>query len=113
MLCQQAVWRPTVGQKHRDPRYGAHGDSFAGFCDYPRKTKRVIPVVVLDWNFCEKFTWFAWCFLAPLPAILRFLAITRELLVRLKTRCHRTFLAKALAGAIVFARRLVQPAPHR
>ena len=40
--------------EHRDRRYGAHGDSFAAFRDYPRKTKRVIPVVVLDWNFCEK-----------------------------------------------------------
>jgi len=32
----------------RDRLYEAHGNVFAGFRDYPKKTKRIIPVVVLE-----------------------------------------------------------------
>jgi len=32
----------------RDRLYEAHGDTFAAFRDYPKKTTRVIPVVVLE-----------------------------------------------------------------
>jgi len=32
----------------RDRLYKAHGDSFAAFRDYPSKTTRIIPVVVLE-----------------------------------------------------------------
>ena len=32
----------------RDRLYEAHGETFAAFKDYPRKTTRVIPIVVLE-----------------------------------------------------------------
>ena len=32
----------------RDRLYEAHGENFASFKDYPKKTKRVIPVIVLE-----------------------------------------------------------------
>lgn len=32
----------------RDRLYEAHGDAFAAFRDYPEKTTRVIPIVVLE-----------------------------------------------------------------
>ncbi len=32
----------------RDRLYAAHGDTFAAFRDYPKKTNRVIPIVVLE-----------------------------------------------------------------
>jgi hypothetical protein len=32
----------------RDRLYAAHGDDFAAFRDYPKKTTRVIPIVVLE-----------------------------------------------------------------
>ena len=39
---------PIAKGPERDRLYGAHGDNFAAFRDYPKKTKRVIPVVVLE-----------------------------------------------------------------
>lgn len=39
---------PIAKGPERDRLYKAHGDSFAAFRDYPKKTKRVIPVVVLE-----------------------------------------------------------------
>jgi deazaflavin-dependent oxidoreductase (nitroreductase family) len=39
---------PIPKGAERDRLYEAHGDVFAGFRDYPKKTKRVIPVVVLE-----------------------------------------------------------------
>ena len=39
---------PIPTGPERDRLYAAHGDNFAAFRDYPRKTKRVIPVVVLE-----------------------------------------------------------------
>ena len=39
---------PIPKGPERDRLYEAHGDSFAVFRDYPKKTKRVIPVVVLE-----------------------------------------------------------------
>jgi deazaflavin-dependent oxidoreductase (nitroreductase family) len=32
----------------RDRLYAKHGDHFAAFKDYPKKTKRIIPVIVLE-----------------------------------------------------------------
>jgi deazaflavin-dependent oxidoreductase (nitroreductase family) len=32
----------------RDRLYEAHGETFAAFKDYPRKTARVIPIIVLE-----------------------------------------------------------------
>ena len=40
--------RPIAKGPERDHLYSAHGDTFAAFRDYPKKTKRVIPVVVLE-----------------------------------------------------------------
>ena len=39
---------PIPKGPERDRLYEAHGDNFAAFRDYPKKTKRVIPVVVLE-----------------------------------------------------------------
>src|SRR5438477_12955809 len=39
---------PIAKGPERDRLYEAHGDNFAAFRDYPKKTKRVIPVVVLE-----------------------------------------------------------------
>ena len=39
---------PIPEGRERDRLYEAHGDGFAAFRDYPRKTTRVIPVVVLE-----------------------------------------------------------------
>jgi deazaflavin-dependent oxidoreductase (nitroreductase family) len=39
---------PIPKGPERDRLYKAHGDNFAAFRDYPAKTKRVIPVVVLE-----------------------------------------------------------------
>ena len=39
---------PIPKGPERDRLYAAHGDNFAAFRDYPKKTKRVIPVVVLE-----------------------------------------------------------------
>jgi deazaflavin-dependent oxidoreductase (nitroreductase family) len=39
---------PIAKGPERDRLYKAHGDNFAPFRDYPSKTKRVIPVVVLE-----------------------------------------------------------------
>ncbi|HKC90743.1 MAG TPA: nitroreductase family deazaflavin-dependent oxidoreductase [Candidatus Limnocylindria bacterium] len=39
---------PIAKGPERDRLYEAHGDNFAGFKDYPKKTKRIIPVVVLE-----------------------------------------------------------------
>jgi deazaflavin-dependent oxidoreductase (nitroreductase family) len=38
--------RPVATGPERDRLYGAHGDNFAAFRDYPKRTKRVIPIVV-------------------------------------------------------------------
>jgi deazaflavin-dependent oxidoreductase (nitroreductase family) len=40
--------RPVAKGPERDRLYGAHGDNFTAFRDYPKKTKRVIPIVVLE-----------------------------------------------------------------
>jgi deazaflavin-dependent oxidoreductase (nitroreductase family) len=40
--------RPVAKGPERDRLYGAHGDNFAAFRDYPKKTTRVIPIVVLE-----------------------------------------------------------------
>jgi len=40
--------RPVPKGPERDRLYAAHGDNFAAFRDYPKKTKRVIPIVVLE-----------------------------------------------------------------
>jgi len=40
--------RPLAKGPERDRLYNAHGDNFAAFRDYPKRTKRVIPVVVLE-----------------------------------------------------------------
>ncbi|HEV8535253.1 MAG TPA: nitroreductase family deazaflavin-dependent oxidoreductase [Candidatus Limnocylindria bacterium] len=40
--------RPIARGPERDRLYTAHGDNFAAFRDYPARTKRVIPVVVLE-----------------------------------------------------------------
>ena len=39
---------PIVKGPERDRLYNAHGDTFAAFRDYPKKTTRIIPVVVLE-----------------------------------------------------------------
>ncbi len=39
---------PIPRGPERDRLYDAHGDNFAGFKDYPKKTTRIIPVVVLE-----------------------------------------------------------------
>jgi deazaflavin-dependent oxidoreductase (nitroreductase family) len=39
---------PIAKGPERDRLYEAHGENFAAFRDYPRQTKRVIPVVVLE-----------------------------------------------------------------
>ncbi|HEV8671620.1 MAG TPA: nitroreductase family deazaflavin-dependent oxidoreductase [Candidatus Limnocylindria bacterium] len=39
---------PIPKGPERDRLYEAHGDNFAVFKDYPKKTKRIIPVVVLE-----------------------------------------------------------------
>lgn len=39
---------PIPKGPERDRLYAAHGNVFAAFRDYPKKTKRVIPVVVLE-----------------------------------------------------------------
>ena len=39
---------PIAKGPERDRLYEAHGETFAGFKDYPKKTTRIIPVVVLE-----------------------------------------------------------------
>ncbi|TMF72932.1 MAG: nitroreductase family deazaflavin-dependent oxidoreductase [Chloroflexi bacterium] len=39
---------PIAKGPERDRLYEAHGANFGAFRDYPKKTKRVIPVVVLE-----------------------------------------------------------------
>jgi deazaflavin-dependent oxidoreductase (nitroreductase family) len=39
---------PLPKGPERDRLYEAHGDTFAAFKDYPRKTTRVIPIIVLE-----------------------------------------------------------------
>jgi deazaflavin-dependent oxidoreductase (nitroreductase family) len=39
---------PLPKGPERDRLYNAHGENFAAFRDYPKKTKRVIPIVVLE-----------------------------------------------------------------
>lgn len=39
---------PVAKGLERDRLYEAHGDTFASFRDYPKKTKRIIPIVVLE-----------------------------------------------------------------
>ena len=39
---------PIPKGPERDRLYAAHGETFAGFKDYPKKTSRIIPVVVLE-----------------------------------------------------------------
>jgi deazaflavin-dependent oxidoreductase (nitroreductase family) len=39
---------PIPKGPERDRLYEAHGDNFAAFRSYPAKTKRIIPVVVLE-----------------------------------------------------------------
>ena len=39
---------PIPKGPERDRLYGAHGDNFTPFRDYPKKTTRIIPVVVLE-----------------------------------------------------------------
>ena len=39
---------PIAKGPERDRLYEAHGNNYAAFRDYPKKTKRVIPVVVLE-----------------------------------------------------------------
>jgi hypothetical protein len=39
---------PIPSGAERDRLYEAHGNVFAAFRDYPKKTKRIIPVVVLE-----------------------------------------------------------------
>jgi len=40
--------RPIAKGPERDRLYEAHGENFSAFRDYPKKTSRVIPVVVLE-----------------------------------------------------------------
>ena len=40
--------KPLAKGPERDRLYTAHGDNFAAFRDYPKKTKRVIPIIVLE-----------------------------------------------------------------
>lgn len=39
---------PIAKGPERDRLYNAHGENFAAFKDYPAKTTRIIPVVVLE-----------------------------------------------------------------
>lgn len=39
---------PIAQGPERDRLYKAHGDTFPAFRDYPQKTTRIIPIVVLD-----------------------------------------------------------------
>jgi deazaflavin-dependent oxidoreductase (nitroreductase family) len=39
---------PIPNGPERDRLYEAHGENFAAFRDYPKRTKRVIPIVVLE-----------------------------------------------------------------
>ena len=39
---------PLPKGPERDRLYEAHGDTFAAFKDYPRRTTRVIPIIVLE-----------------------------------------------------------------
>ena len=39
---------PIAKGPERDRLYQAHGDTFAAFREYPKKTTRIIPVVVLE-----------------------------------------------------------------
>jgi len=39
---------PIAKGPERDRLYEQHGDTFGGFRDYPKKTKRIIPVIVLE-----------------------------------------------------------------
>jgi len=39
---------PIPKGPERDRLYEAHGETFAAFKDYPRKTTRVIPIIVLE-----------------------------------------------------------------
>jgi deazaflavin-dependent oxidoreductase (nitroreductase family) len=39
---------PLPKGPERDRLYEAHGANFAAFKDYPRKTTRVIPIIVLE-----------------------------------------------------------------
>ena len=39
---------PIAAGPERDRLYEAHGETFAAFRDYPKKTTRVIPIVVLE-----------------------------------------------------------------
>jgi len=39
---------PVARGPERDRLYEAHGDNFEAFREYPKKTTRVIPVVVLE-----------------------------------------------------------------
>jgi deazaflavin-dependent oxidoreductase (nitroreductase family) len=39
---------PIAKGPERDRLYAAHGETFGGFKDYPKKTTRIIPVVVLE-----------------------------------------------------------------
>ena len=39
---------PIAKGPERDRLYNAHGENFAAFKDYPKKTTRIIPVVVLE-----------------------------------------------------------------
>ena len=39
---------PIPKGPERDRLYEAHGETFAAFRDYPKKTTRIIPVVVLE-----------------------------------------------------------------
>jgi deazaflavin-dependent oxidoreductase (nitroreductase family) len=40
--------KPIAKGSERDRLYEAHGDNFAAFRDYPKKTTRIIPIVVLE-----------------------------------------------------------------
>ena len=40
--------KPLAKGPERDRLYNAHGDNFAAFRNYPNKTTRVIPIVVLE-----------------------------------------------------------------
>jgi len=39
---------PIAKGPERDRLYNAHGENFAAFKDYPKRTTRIIPVVVLE-----------------------------------------------------------------
>jgi deazaflavin-dependent oxidoreductase (nitroreductase family) len=40
--------KPIAKGPERDRLYEAHGENFAAFRDYPKKTNRIIPIVVLE-----------------------------------------------------------------